>query len=110
MKLPNAENAIIADAKLRDYLLSSTHPEGKDKALIFFSRGFSLDRSEELRSALLSIAQKNEITKSFQSIHGMKYVVEGLLETPDKRGIFLRTVWMVDRGGTIPRLISAYPA
>jgi hypothetical protein len=52
MKLPNAENASVADAKLTEYLLSTTHPEGKDKAVIFYSRGFSIGRLGELRTAL----------------------------------------------------------
>src|ERR1035437_1057009 len=99
MKLPNGERSIIADSKLSEYLLSSTHTEGKDKAVVFFSRGFSLERLDELRVALKNLARGNEVTKSKDTIHGMKYVVEGLLETPDRRGIFLRTVWMVDRGG-----------
>ncbi|HZK76035.1 MAG TPA: hypothetical protein VFD13_03920 [Candidatus Kapabacteria bacterium] len=110
MKLPNAENAIIADAKLTEYLLSTTHPEGKDKAVIFYSRGFSLHRLDELRTGLKNLAMENEVSKTKETIHGMKYLVEGLLETPDGRGILLRTVWMVDREGTIPRLVSAYPA
>jgi hypothetical protein len=109
MKLPNSENAIVADAKLTEYLLSTTHPEGKDKAVIFYSRGFSLYRLDELRMSLKNLAKENEVSKVMETIHGMKYVVEGLLETPDERGIVLRTIWMVDRGGTIPRLVSAYP-
>ena len=110
MKLPNAKNAIVADNKLTEYLLSTTHHEGKDKAVIFFSRGFRPQRLNELRTALKNLAEVSEVTKTKETIHGMKYIVEGLLETPDKRGIFLRTVWMIDREGTIPRLVSAYPA
>ena len=36
MLLPNAGDAIVADSKLKEYLLSSTHPIGKDKAPVFF--------------------------------------------------------------------------
>jgi hypothetical protein len=35
MKLPNAERAFIDLAKLRDYSLCATHPEGKHKARVF---------------------------------------------------------------------------
>lgn len=35
MKLPNAENAVIDIAKLRDYSLNPNHPEGKHKARVF---------------------------------------------------------------------------
>jgi hypothetical protein len=34
MTLPNARNAVVV-AKLRDYCLNSTHPEGKHKARVF---------------------------------------------------------------------------
>jgi hypothetical protein len=35
MKLPNAGQAIVDIAKLRDYSLSPTHEEGKHKARVF---------------------------------------------------------------------------
>ena len=109
MKLPNAENATVADLKLAGYLLSTTHKEGKGKASVFFSHGFKLEFVDELRKALKKVATSNPVSKSFETEHGMKFVIEGLLETPDGRGIFLRTIWMIDPGGTIPRFVSAYP-
>ncbi len=110
MKLPNAENAIVADLKLTEYLLSTTHAEGKGKAILFLSRGFSADRLEEMKHALLQVAQVNEVSRTRETEHGVQYVVEGQLSTPNGRSLFARTVWMIDHGGTIPRLISAYPA
>ena len=38
MKLPNAENAVVDIAKLRDYCLDPNHPEGKHKARIFMEK------------------------------------------------------------------------
>jgi hypothetical protein len=37
MKLPNAESAIIAIEKLRNYCLDPEHPRGKHKARVFSS-------------------------------------------------------------------------
>ena len=37
MKLPNAANAFVDLAKLRDYSLSRTHEEGQHKARVFFA-------------------------------------------------------------------------
>lgn len=34
-KLPNAEQAVVEPAKVRDYLLSSAHPVGRFKAVVF---------------------------------------------------------------------------
>jgi hypothetical protein len=110
MKLPNAERAVVADSKLTGYLLSSTHAEGKGKAPLFFSRGFSITRLDEIRQAFLQLALTNPVTRHYKTIHGMKYVIEGMLSTPNGRPLFLRTIWMIDKGGTIPRLVSAYPA
>jgi hypothetical protein len=50
--LPNADDAVIDSAKLRDYLLSTVHPLGRFKARFFNALGFSADRWHELESAL----------------------------------------------------------
>jgi hypothetical protein len=43
--------------------------------------------------------------------HGEKYVVDGWLaaQTQESRRWSVRTVWIVDRGGDAPRLVTAYP-
>ena len=38
MKLPNVARASVDIAKLRDYCLNSSHPEGRHKARVFFPR------------------------------------------------------------------------
>ena len=52
MQLPNIENAQIAPEKVRDYLLSDSHPIGRYKATVFKSLGYSSDRWETLREDL----------------------------------------------------------
>lgn len=41
MKLPAAERAVIEPAKIRDYLLSNSHPVGRFKAPFFASLGYA---------------------------------------------------------------------
>ncbi len=41
--------------------------------------------------------------------HGWKYVVGGEIETPAGRAVMIRTVWIVDRGQSSPRLVTGYP-
>jgi hypothetical protein len=53
--LPNADRATVAEAKVRDYLLSPVHPVGRFKAVFFFALGFSREHWELLRDALLVI-------------------------------------------------------
>ena len=50
MKLPNADQAVVDIAKLRDYCLNPLHPVGKHKARVFRSAlGFTIDDAERLR-------------------------------------------------------------
>jgi len=50
--LPNADSAVIDEAKLQDYLLSHAHPVGRFKARFFMAMGFSADRWAEPEAAL----------------------------------------------------------
>ena len=108
-KLPNSRAAYIPDAKLLNYLLSPSHPEGGPKAAFFDSIGYSLVNAEALRSELLRIARDGILTKTESIECGEKYVVEGTLSNGPKPGIPLRTIWVIDYGTTAPRLITAYP-
>jgi hypothetical protein len=43
------------------------------------------------------------------SLHGQKYIVDGILRAPDGLTALVRTVWIVDIGGDTPRFVTAYP-
>jgi len=45
--IPNADRATIDATKLRDYLLSATHPIGRFKARFLTALGFAPERWEE---------------------------------------------------------------
>jgi hypothetical protein len=50
LKLPNAENAIVDIAKIRDYCLNPDHPEGKHKARVFLNKlGVTKSDADHLR-------------------------------------------------------------
>lgn len=51
MKLPNATQAIIDEAKLHDYLLSPAHPVGRFKSAFFRSLGYTQDNRITLEAA-----------------------------------------------------------
>jgi hypothetical protein len=55
VKLPHAADAIVEPEKVRDYLLSPTHPIGRFKAAFFGMLGYSLDNWEDLRAKLREI-------------------------------------------------------
>lgn len=56
-RLPHADAAQVADAKLTQYLLNPLHPRGDSKATFFLRHGYRQDRPETLRAALLLLAQ-----------------------------------------------------
>ena len=51
----------------------------------------------------------NQIASTLKTNCGTAYVVEGKLESPDGRNPGVRSVWFVDTGSQIPRLVTAYP-
>ena len=109
MKLPNVEAALIAPAKIRDYLLSYSHPFGRGKAAFFRRLGFSPEDWHELSLALVNQAAQHRVTSIEDSPFGVRYTVEGTLETPDGRDPLVRAVWFIRRGEEIPRFVTAYP-
>jgi len=109
MKLPNLENAVVSEEKITGYLLNPKHPDGASKAAFFAALGFSAENWQELASALRRLAETTTVARNVDSIHGWKYIIEGRLESPSGKAPVVRSVWIVDRGGDIPRLVTAYP-
>ncbi|MGQ0594148.1 MAG: DUF6883 domain-containing protein [Gammaproteobacteria bacterium] len=109
MKLPNADLAIIEEAKVIDYLLNQKHRFGASKARFFVQFGFRPEKWEDLAAALREHGRQNEVIKVRETGFGPRYEVEGELTTPDGRRSRVRTVWQVDDGQIAPRLITAYP-
>jgi len=109
MKLPNRENAYIPTSKLKDYLLSETHPVGRSKAKFFRNFGFDEINVEQLEQGLLTIAQSQEVNETILTLHGAKYVIDGLLQTPIGRTVSIRTVWIIEKNRNYPRFVTAIP-
>ena len=109
MPLPRAEDAIVDEAKLRDYLLSHEHPVGRAKARFFESLGFHHSEWQLLGEALRELALHAEATPTTPSVFGQPYLVRGILRGPEGRSAGVVTVWMVPIEDSTPRLITAYP-
>jgi hypothetical protein len=52
-----ADRAVVDEAKVRDYLLSPTHPSGRFKTVFFAALGYGDNNSQLLRDALLAVAK-----------------------------------------------------
>ena len=109
MKLPNVDLAAVDAVKVVDYILNPAHPDNGGKARFFLDLGFRRDEWEPLASALGKVAQSNPVSKSVASPHGRKYIIDGRIETPGGKTPLVRTVWIVDLGFDVPRLVTAYP-
>lgn len=105
MKLPNAEQAIVEIAKLRDYSLDAAHEEGKHKARVFAAAlGIGADW---LREKLLDAALRSECERGRTTAFGQRYVLDFPL-TKGRQEAGVRSVWNVRPGETAPRLITCY--
>lgn len=64
---------------------------------------------KQFAEALRNHALEHEVRHRTESDYGTRYVIEGVLYTPDGRNPLVRTVWIVDDDATAPRLVTAYP-
>lgn len=109
MRLPNADLAVVEVPKIRDYLLSPTHPVGRFKSVFFVALGFSADRWEMLRDALLELAHTGDATLGQPSPFGRKFEIRATLTGPSGRRAEIVTVWMVSNGQNFPHFVTSYP-
>jgi len=109
MELPNKLHAYVSFSKISDYLLSETHAVGKSKAKFFRSLGFDETNISQFEKALVDIAQTETVVETSGTMYGKKYVVDGELKTPSGAMMHLRTVWIIESGDDVPRLVTAHP-
>lgn len=111
MKLPHRRNAVIRRGKSINYLLSLIHEDGKSKAKFFREIGFNETNIDEFEQALLKIGQSNAVDSvdKEKSRYVIKYVIFGLIASPNGRQYQVKTVWAIEAGSKIPHLVTALP-
>jgi len=108
MELPNAQRAVVELEKLRDYCLSTTHPRGKHKAMVFASvLEITVNEAEFLRDQILSAMLHNAAILTEQDEYGQRYVMDFEMENKGRKAI-IRTSWIIRTGEDFPRLSSCY--
>lgn len=108
MKLPNAENAFIDDAKLVDYCLNFEHLEGKLKALVFEKKlGITAEIFFVLKNEILEAVHFAEAVLKREDNFGRYFQVDFDLSYLDKTAC-VRTAWIVRKNENFPRLTSCY--
>ena len=109
MPIPNYQQAIIDPAKLRDYLLSPSHPVGRYKAIVFQSVGYTQQGWQQLETGLR--AQQLTLDPHHSASHpfGTIYEILGDLTGPSGKILYVRSVWIILNNEDRPRLVTAYP-
>ena len=108
MPIPDAERAIIATEKIRDYLLNLEHPDGGPKAIWFHTLGYTRDEWQLLAYDLMGIASDCDEFDTEITRFGVKYMAAGWVGRPNHRPGKILTVWIVEDDDP-PRLVTAYP-
>lgn len=106
-RLPQHEEAIILRAKLHDDLLSSSHPDGRSKALFFARLGYSPKRWRELERELKRLIARTRARAHPLGPYGQKYIVRGTIRGPWGRSARIVTIWIVTSSGKPPRFVTA---
>jgi len=109
VKLPFSDRAVVDPEKIRDYLLSATHPVGRFKAAFFAVLGYTDENWPELQRDLQTIAQTGEAVQGKFSRFGNKFEVPAILTGPSGRSASVLTVWIIRHGEQTPRLVTATP-
>lgn len=99
----------MPDHKLAGYLLNDSHPEGRHKAVFFQRFGFRRDAPEGLRTALLDVARRADMS-AIVFAFGTKYVGESEVVSPSGEPCWVRTVWVMRDNTPPPLFVTAYPA
>lgn len=109
MELPFIDSLRVDQSKITGYLLNDE--TGRGKATFFLRLGFRRENWEILAAALKAQARNNPVALVVDSPYGKRYSVDGAIETPDNRQPRprVRTVWILETGTEVPRLITAHP-
>jgi hypothetical protein len=109
MTIPNADRAIIAPEKITGYLLNVSHRRGGPKARLLLSVGYRVDDPHRLELDLRTQHLSLDVTRTVENAYGVVYEIEGPIKTPSARLLRFCSIWQLDTGSEVPRLITTYP-
>lgn len=100
----------VARDKITKYLLNLDHPTGGPKARFFIGGGFSPDAPKALAEALKRHFRENMPTEHKPDrFGGERLVIDAPMGVPDGRSPMVRSVWGIDKGQAVARLLTAHP-
>ena len=109
MRMPNGDHAVVEDAKLLDYCLSTTHPRGRHKARLFAAMmGITAAQADTLKAALLAAERDGDAKpprrNAFGQLYEIRFPMTGSAGTAE-----VLSAWVVADDDPIPRLVTCYP-
>ncbi len=111
--LPNAEKAEIDDRKFKQYSLNPDNPNNQGKWMAFAAIGYDVNSpqgrqiaTEDIINQLRAKVPNLPATQEEPSIYGLRFEVQVTIRGLNGKEGNLITKWQIDRGQTIPRLIS----
>lgn len=107
--MPNAHRAIVDAAKVRDYLLSRDHPDGRHKAAVFEWLGYRESQWKQLQTDLQRAATSSDAALERTTEYRQVFRVPIMLRGPTGRVGSIVTVWIVEARDPRPRLVTAFP-
>jgi hypothetical protein len=109
MRLPNLDRAIIDPAKLRSYVLNTEHKRGGTRARLLARFGYHRDQWRLLEAGIRRRRLEADVQVVRSSPYGVRYEIRAPLHTPVGRELMVRTIWQIDEGTDVPRLITLFP-
>jgi hypothetical protein len=108
MELPNRALAVIAQEKLTDYLLNTGHKRGGTKARLLEQYGYNVQNWRQFEANIRSgLGAEVDVVRTTE--YGARYEIRMTLQTPLGVPLTVRTIWQIDDGTDVPRLITLYP-
>lgn len=105
----SAKDAVIPEEKIRRYLLSLAHPEGRGKAHYLLGLGYHAGNWKRLAEDLRTQHVTRPAEAGRLSPYGQKYEILGQLTGPNGVTGWVRTIWIVRHGEQNPRLVTLIP-
>jgi hypothetical protein len=109
MRIPNADRAVIAPEKLRGYLLNPLHRRGGPKARLLMSLGYRAEDCGQLEQDLRTQHLTSEVTAVTRTEYGVRFDIVATIVTPSGTQYDFCSIWQIDEGSDVPRLITLFP-
>jgi hypothetical protein len=100
-------DAVVSEDKIRRYLLAPR--DRNDKSAFFAKAGYSQERWQQLAADIREQLLPGEAILSQRTEFGELYTVTGVLTGPNGGSRRVVSVWIVEHGTGVTRLVTAYP-